>query len=167
MHILAHSGPGHHWVTLPPLKHKNWNMPALEWSTATRRRLGIDVIPTERQCSFCLWDRCDTKGNHATMCTGGASCILRHNEIRGILAKAIHDTGFQVGYRKGVAFPVGYKKEPQPRSGYRKDRIPSKLYSWLVFQQVKTRRIHSQVIQFQVLYEESVLVVDFYFSCPY
>ena len=97
-HVLAHSGPGHHWVTLPPLQHKNWKMPASEWSTATRRRLGIDVIPTERKCGFCLWDRCDTKGNHATMCTGGASCILRHNEIRSILAKAIQDAGFKVGY---------------------------------------------------------------------
>ena len=76
-------------------------MPASEWSTATRRRLGIDVIPTERKCGFCLWDRCDTKGNHATMCTGGASCILRHNEIRSILAKAIQDAGFKVGYAHG------------------------------------------------------------------
>ena len=32
------------------------------------------------------------------MCTGGASCILRHNEIRSILAKAIQDAGFKVGY---------------------------------------------------------------------
>ena len=35
------------------------------------------------------------------MCTGGASCILRHNEIRSILAKAIQDAGFKVGYEHG------------------------------------------------------------------
>ena len=28
LHVMAHSGPGHHWVTLPPLLHKNCNMPA-------------------------------------------------------------------------------------------------------------------------------------------
>ena len=55
LHVMAHSGPGHHWVTLPPLLHKNWNMAALEWLAATRRRLGVDVTPVERQCGFCLW----------------------------------------------------------------------------------------------------------------
>ena len=98
LHALAHSGPGHHWVTLPPLLHKNWNMPALEWLTATRRRLGVDVTPVERQCGFCSWNRCDTKGNHATMCIGGASCHLRHNEVRGVLAKALDSAGFQTAY---------------------------------------------------------------------
>ena len=98
LHALAHSGPGHHWVTLPPLLHKNWNMPALEWLTATRRRLGVDVTPVERQCGFCSWNRCDTKGNHATMCTGGASCHLRHNEVRSVLAKALDSAGFETGY---------------------------------------------------------------------
>ena len=109
LHVMAHSGPGHHWVTLPPLLHKNWNMPPLEWLTATRRRLGIDVFPVERQCGFCLWDRCDTKGNHATMCIGGASCTLRHNEVRSTLAKALGNAGFETGYEHGGGLNDGRK----------------------------------------------------------
>ena len=27
LHAMAHSRPGHHLVTLPPLLHKNWNIP--------------------------------------------------------------------------------------------------------------------------------------------
>ena len=56
------------------------------------------MTPVERQCGFCLWNRCDTKGNHATMCTGGASCHQRHNEVRSVLAKALDSAGFETGY---------------------------------------------------------------------
>ena len=94
MHILAHSGPGHHWVTAPPLSHNLWNMTPTEWTAATRRRLAIDVFPTETQCTFCRWNRLDVKGTHATMCEGGSSRILRHNEVRAILGKAFTDVGY-------------------------------------------------------------------------
>ena len=70
MHALAHSGPGHYWVTAPPLSHNSWNMTPTEWTAATRRRLGIAVFPAETQCSFCSWNRSDSKGNHASMCEG-------------------------------------------------------------------------------------------------
>ena len=35
------------------------------------------------------------------MCTGGASCSLRHNEVRGVLAKALDNAGFETGYEHG------------------------------------------------------------------
>ena len=71
LHILAHSGPGHHWVTAPPLVYNSWNMTPPEWTAATRRRLGIDVFPAETQCTFCRWNRLDVKGNHTSRYEGG------------------------------------------------------------------------------------------------
>ena len=32
------------------------------------------------------------------MCTGGASCHLRHSKVRSVLAKALDNTGFKTGY---------------------------------------------------------------------
>ena len=117
MHILAHSGPGHHWVSAPPLSHNLWNMTPTEWTAATRRRLAIDVFPTETQCTFCRWNRLDVKGTHATMCEGGSSRILRHNEVRAILGKAFTDIGYTIGF--------------EHRGGLPDDRKPGDIvYNW-------------------------------------
>ena len=119
LHILAHSGPGHHWVTAPPLVYNSWNMTPPEWTAATRRRLGIDVFPAETQCTFCRWNRSDVKGNHASMCEGGASRILRHNEVRAVLGKAFTDIGYAIGFEHG--------------GGLTDDRNPGDIivYNWL------------------------------------
>ena len=109
MHTLAHSGPGHGWVSAPPLLYKNWNMTPLEWIACTRRRLGLDVFPAEIQCTACQWSRQDTKGNHATMCKGGASRILRHNEVRDIVGKAFQEIGYEIGFEHGGGLQDGRK----------------------------------------------------------
>ena len=96
-HTLSYSGSTNWWVTCPPLAWKHWNMPSAEWTAAVRRRLFLDVIPSAQQCSFCKWQLCDTKGNHALMCKGGPSRIMRHNAIRDVLANAIEKAGFNIG----------------------------------------------------------------------
>ena len=104
-HTLAHSGSTNWWATCTPLAYKKWNIPPDKWTAATRRRLHLDVIPAAQQCSYCHWQRCDTKGNHAVMCKSGPSRIWRHNSIRDLLAKAIENVGYQVGYEHSGGLP--------------------------------------------------------------
>ena len=75
----------------------------------TRRRLQLDVIPSEQQCSLCHWQRCDTKGNHAVMCGSGPSRNWRHNSLRDLLAKAIESVGFKIGYEHNGGLHDGRK----------------------------------------------------------
>ena len=80
-----------------------------EWTATTRKRLGIDVFPAETQCPFCHWGRSDARGNHASMCEGGASRILRHNEVRAVLGKALTDLGYTIGFEHGGGLLDGRK----------------------------------------------------------
>ena len=66
-----------------------------------RKRLRLDVLRVQRPCTFCKWGRCDVKGDHAVMCQGGSSRILRHNNVRDIVAKAVRETGLQTDLRHG------------------------------------------------------------------
>ena len=108
-HTLAHSGSNNWWTTCAPLEWKKWNMKPREWTAATRRRLRLDVIPSEQQCSYCHWQRCDTKGNHAVMCGSGPSRTWRHNSLRNLLAKAIESVGFKIGYEHNGGLHDGRK----------------------------------------------------------
>ena len=101
LHIEAHSGPHHAWVTLLPLEFMRYNMTPSVWATSARKRLRLDVYPVEKQCSFCKWGRCDVKGEHATTCAGGSSRILRHNTLRDIVAKAVRDCGYKTDIEHG------------------------------------------------------------------
>ena len=69
--------------------------------SAIRRRLRLDVLRLERQCAFCKWCKCDVKGEHAVMCPGGASRILRHNNVRNIIAKAVREIGLRTDIEHG------------------------------------------------------------------
>ena len=109
MHALAHLGPDHHWVTAPPLTINSWNMAPPEWTAATRRRLGVPISPAGTQCPFCHWCRSDARGNHASMCEGGASRILRHNEVRAVFGKALTDLGYTIEYEHGGGLLDGRK----------------------------------------------------------
>ena len=80
-----------------------------EWTAATRRRLGVAVFPAETQCPFCHWGRSDARGNHASMCEGGASRILRHNEVSAVLGKALTDLGYTIGFENGGVLLDGRK----------------------------------------------------------
>ena len=53
--------------------------------------------------------RSDSKGSHGTMCQGGASRILRHNEIRNVLGKAFSDIGYTIAYEHGGGLTDGRK----------------------------------------------------------
>ena len=53
----------------------------------------IDVFPLQRHCAFCKGGWCDVKGEHAIMCAGGHSRVLRHDTTRNIVAKAARDAG--------------------------------------------------------------------------
>ena len=70
--MKANSGPDHRWVTLLPLTFKRYNYSSSVFIAAVRKRLRLDVIRVEKQCTFCKWCRCDVKGEHAVMCPGGA-----------------------------------------------------------------------------------------------
>ena len=78
------------------MEYKQWNLAPAKWTAVVRRRLFLDVIPAERQCPYCHWQRCDTKRNHAVMCKGGPSRTWRHSSIRDLVAKAIENVGFRV-----------------------------------------------------------------------
>ena len=41
------------------------------------------------------------KGEHAIICSGGCSRILRHNEVRDLIAKAVRDVGFTTDLEHG------------------------------------------------------------------
>ena len=104
-HVLAHSGSTNWWTTCAPLEYKKWTIAPDKWTAATRLRLHLDVIPAEQQCPYCHWQRCDTKGNHAIMCKAGPSRTWRHNSIRNLLAKAIENVGFKVGFEHNGGLP--------------------------------------------------------------
>ena len=101
LHIEAHSGQSHAWVTLLPLSFKRYNLSSTDWVAAARRRLMLNVFPSQKHCNFCKGGWCDVKGDHATMCGGGSSKILRHNNMRNIIAKAARDVGFNTDIEHG------------------------------------------------------------------
>ena len=61
----------------------------------------LNVFPCQKHCKFCKGGWCDIKGDHATMCGGGSSRILRHNIMRNIIAKAARDVGFKTDFEHG------------------------------------------------------------------
>ena len=110
LHIEAHSGQTHEWITQLPLSFKKYNLKSLDWMTAARRRLRLNVFPSQKHCTFCKGGWCDVKGDHAIMCGGGASRNLRHNNVRNIIAKAARDVGFKTGLEHGGG--LGDKRRP-------------------------------------------------------
>ena len=101
LHIEAHSGPTHSWITKLPLSYRKYNLKSSDWTAGARRRLRLDVFPSQKHCTFCKGWWCHVKGDHATMCGGGASRLLRHNNIRNIIAKAAIDVGFKTDIEHG------------------------------------------------------------------
>ena len=101
LHIEAHSGPSHAWVTLLPLSFKKYNLSSTDWIAAARRRLMLNVFPSQKHCTFCKGGWCDVKGGHATICGGGSSRFIRHNTMRNIIAKAARDVGFSTDLEHG------------------------------------------------------------------
>ena len=101
IHVEAHSGASHTWVTVLPLSFKRYNMKSAVWRTSVLKRLRQDVLRVEKQCTFCKWSRGDLKGEHAIMCSGGCSRIKRHNTVRDLIAKAARDLGFRTDIEHG------------------------------------------------------------------
>ena len=101
VHIEAHSGQHHLWITQLPLSFKKYALTSPEWITAARKRLMVNVFPFHSHCTFCKGGWCDVEGNHAIMCGGGHSRTLRHNTLRDILAKASRDVGFSTDLEHG------------------------------------------------------------------
>ena len=64
----------------------------------------------EKQCTFCKWCRCDVKRDHAVMCSGGDSRILRHYNIWDIIAKAVRDVGLSTDIEHDGA--LGDQRKP-------------------------------------------------------
>ena len=46
LHIEAHSGQTHAWITQLPLSFKKYNLKSPDWVAAARRRLRLNVFPT-------------------------------------------------------------------------------------------------------------------------
>ena len=101
LHIEAHSGQHHLWVTQLPLSFKKFALTSPEWTAATRKRLMMDVFPFQSHCRFCKGGWCDVKGEHAIMCSGGHSRTLRHDTVRDIVARAARDVGFKTDLEHG------------------------------------------------------------------
>ena len=101
VHIEAHSGQHHLWVTQLPLSFKRYSLTSPEWVAAARRRLMVDVFPLQRHCTFCKGGWCDVKGEHAIICGGGHTRTLRHDTIRNIVAKAARDAGCSTDLEHG------------------------------------------------------------------
>ena len=73
LNIEAHSGQNHAWVTVLPLSWKKYNLTSSDWVAAARRRVWLNVYSSHKHCMYCKRGWCDVKGDHATMCGGGAS----------------------------------------------------------------------------------------------
>ena len=101
MHIEAHSGKHHAWVNVLPLSFKKYNLSSPDWVAAARRRLMLNVFPCQKHCLFCKEGWCDVKGDHATMCGGGSSRVVRHSTTRKTIAKAVRDIGFRTDIEHG------------------------------------------------------------------
>ena len=101
LHIEAHSGQHHLWVRQLPLSFKKYALTPQEWLAATRKRLMISVFPYQSHCTYCKGGWCDIKGEHAVICGGGPSRVLRHNTIRDIIAKAARDVGLNTDIEHG------------------------------------------------------------------
>ena len=71
----------------------------------------LNVFPCQKHCKFCKRDWCDIKGDHATMCGGGSSRILRHKNMRNIIAKAARDVGFKTDFEHGGG--LGDHRKPE------------------------------------------------------
>ena len=97
LHIEAHLGPTHSWITILPLSYRKYNIKSSDWTAAAQRRLRLDLFTSQKHCTFCKGGWCDVKVDHATMCGGGASRALRHNNIRIIIAKV----GFKTEIKHG------------------------------------------------------------------
>ena len=71
-----------------------------------------DVFPCWKHCNFWMGGWCDVKGDHAIMCGVGSLRILRHSNIRNIIAKqkAARDVGFKTDIEYGGG--LGDKKRP-------------------------------------------------------
>ena len=52
LHIEAHSGQSHEWVTQTPLLFKKYNLTSPEWVAAARRRMRLNVFPCQKHCTF-------------------------------------------------------------------------------------------------------------------
>ena len=101
LHIEAHSGQHHLWITQLQLSFKKYALTSSEWWTAARKRLMVKVFPFQSHCNFCKGGWCDANGNHAIMCGGGHSRTFRHNATRNIIARAARDVGFTTGLEHG------------------------------------------------------------------
>ena len=101
VHIEAHSGQHHYWISQLPLTFKRYALASPEWVASARRRLMVNVYPFQSHCRFCKGGWCDVKGEHATMCAGGHSRVLRHITVRDTLAKAARTSGYRTDIEHG------------------------------------------------------------------
>ena len=88
-------------VGLLPRSFLKYNLSSPNWFAAARRRMRLYVFPSQKHCTFCKGGWCDVKGDHAAMCGGGTSRVLRHNNTRNIIAKAARDVGFRTDLEHG------------------------------------------------------------------
>ena len=101
LHIEAHSGQNHEWVTLLPLSFKKYNLTSPDWVAAARRRLRLNVYSCQKHCVFCTGGWCDVKRDHTTICDSGTLKVLRHNNKPNFIAKAARDVGFRTDFEHG------------------------------------------------------------------
>ena len=62
--------------------------------------LGMDTSAGS-QCSFSMTHSLDPLGHHATTCNRGGDVVIRHNNIRGILAESFRRAGISVKCEAG------------------------------------------------------------------
>ena len=101
LHVKAHEGPHHHWVSVPPLEWAGHAMKPKIWVTAARRRLHLPVSPFPGDCPCCKGGRSDIWGTHQVMCAGGPGTQLKHNGIVKLIAEQARNAGYRVKIEPG------------------------------------------------------------------
>ena len=97
LHVQANSGPTQGWISLAPLKWKGNNLRNVEFKAIWRRRLRIPLINREGHCQSCnMGCALDIYGDHAIICRGWGSLIVRHEIVKSLLGDEIRNAGYKV-----------------------------------------------------------------------
>ena len=88
------------WLSMIPTPGQCLHLDPEECHIAIKWWLGMDTSAGS-QCSLCYDHSLDPLGHHATTCKRGGDVVIRHNNIRNILAESFRRAGINVQCEAG------------------------------------------------------------------
>ena len=99
--LLSVSAPhSFSWLSMIPTPGQCLHLDPVECHIAIKWWLGMDTSAGS-QCSLCYDHSLDPLGQHATTCKRGGDVVIRHNNIRDILAESFRRAGISVQCEAG------------------------------------------------------------------